>query len=156
MLLGAYQLNLLPDLQFIDLIVIVFILSSPIFFRFMLFIFNFLKILYQFYLYLSILFLYVFKEIFAFIFLYDIISITNITPKRNYVNMIKYYKLLDLLNRKEIGKEELRQRIGISSATIAKLSKHEYVSLEVIDKICNALNCQPGDLMEFIPDSESK
>lgn len=70
--------------------------------------------------------------------------------------MIKYYKLLDLLNRKEIGKEELRQRIGISSATIAKLSKHEYVSLEVIDKICNALNCQPADIMEFIPDSENK
>lgn len=70
--------------------------------------------------------------------------------------MIKYYKLLDLLNRKEIGKEELRQRIGISSATIAKLSKHEYVSLEVIDKICNSLDCQPGDLMEFIPDSENK
>ncbi len=70
--------------------------------------------------------------------------------------MIKYYRLLDLLNRREIGKEELRQRIGISSATIAKLSKHEYVSLEVIDKICNELNCQPGDLMEFIPDSESK
>ncbi len=70
--------------------------------------------------------------------------------------MIKYYRLLDLLNRRGIGKEELRQRIGISSATIAKLSKHEYISLEVIDKICKELNCQPGDLMEFIPDSESK
>ncbi len=70
--------------------------------------------------------------------------------------MIKYYKLLDMLNRREIGKEELRQRIGISSATIAKLSKHEYISLEVIDKICKELNCQPGDLMEFIPDQESK
>lgn len=70
--------------------------------------------------------------------------------------MIKYYRLLDLLNRREIGKEELRLRINISSATIAKLSKHEYVSLEVIDKICNELHCQPGDIMEFIPDSESK
>lgn len=66
--------------------------------------------------------------------------------------MIKYYRLLDLLNRREIGKEELRQRISVSSATIAKLSKHEYVSLEVIDKICNELQCQPSDIMEFIPD----
>lgn len=66
--------------------------------------------------------------------------------------MIKYYRLLDLLNRREIGKEELRQRINVSSATIAKLSKHEYVSLEVIDKICNELQCQPSDIMEFIPD----
>lgn len=66
--------------------------------------------------------------------------------------MIKYYRLLDLLNRREIGKEELRQRINVSSATIAKLSKHEYVSLEVIDKICSELHCQPSDIMEFIPD----
>ncbi len=81
---------------------------------------------------------------------------SQIPDTRGMIYMIKYYRLLDLLNRREIGKEELRQRIGISSATIAKLSKHEYVSLEVIDKICNELNCQPGDLMEFIPDSESK
>lgn len=69
--------------------------------------------------------------------------------------MIKYYRLLDLLNRREIGKEELRQRINISSATIAKLSKHEYVSLEVIDKICNELQCQPGDIMEHVPDNQA-
>lgn len=69
--------------------------------------------------------------------------------------MIKYYKLLDLLNRREIGKEELRQRINISSATIAKLSKHEYVSLDVIDKICSELRCQPGDIMEFIPNDQA-
>lgn len=69
--------------------------------------------------------------------------------------MIKYYRLLDLLNRREIGKEEFRQRINISSATIAKLSKHEYVSMEVIDKICNELHCQPGDIMEYIPDNQA-
>lgn len=57
---------------------------------------------------------------------------------------IKYYKLLDLLNRKGIGKTELRKKIDISSATLAKISKHEYVSLEVIDKICKVLECQPG------------
>lgn len=70
--------------------------------------------------------------------------------------MIKFYKLLDLLNRREIGKEELRKRINVSSATIAKLSKHEFVSLETIDRICNELHCQPGDIMEFIPDDNSK
>ena len=69
--------------------------------------------------------------------------------------MIKYYRLLDLLNRREIGKEEFRQRINISSATIAKLSKHEYVSMEVIDKICNELHCQHGDIMEHIPDNQA-
>ena len=65
--------------------------------------------------------------------------------------MIKYYKLLDMLNRRSMTKEDLRQKIGISSATMSKISSHKPVSLEVIDKICEALNCQPGDLMEYIP-----
>ena len=65
---------------------------------------------------------------------------------------IKYYKLLDLLNRNGIGKTELRKKIDISSATLAKISKHEYVSLEVIDKICKVLDCQPGDILEYQPD----
>ena len=65
---------------------------------------------------------------------------------------IKYYKLLDLLNRKGIGKTELRKKIDISSATLAKISKHEYVSLEVIDKICKVLECQPGDILKYQPD----
>lgn len=65
---------------------------------------------------------------------------------------IKYYKLLDRLNRLEISKEDLRLKIGVSSATLAKLSKNQYVSLEVIDKICDVLHCQPGDILEYVPD----
>lgn len=63
---------------------------------------------------------------------------------------IKYYKLLDLMNRNGIGKVELRKKIEVSPSTMAKISKNEYVSLEVIDKICNAMNCQPGDILEHI------
>ncbi len=63
---------------------------------------------------------------------------------------IKYYKLLDLLNRSNISKEELRIKIEVSSATMAKLSKNQPVSLDVIDKICATLNCQPGDILEYI------
>lgn len=65
---------------------------------------------------------------------------------------IKYYKLLDLLNRSNISKEELRIKIEVSSATMAKLSKNQPVSLDVIDKICATLNCQPGDILEYIPE----
>lgn len=68
--------------------------------------------------------------------------------------MIKYYKLLDMLNRLEMSKEDLRLKIGVSSATMAKISKHQYISLEVIDKICGVLHCQPGDIMEYIPDKD--
>ena len=63
---------------------------------------------------------------------------------------IKYYKLLDLLNRSNISKEELRVKIEVSSSTMAKLSKNQPVSLDVIDKICATLNCQPGDILEYI------
>ncbi|MDG0876234.1 helix-turn-helix transcriptional regulator [Paenibacillus thiaminolyticus] len=66
--------------------------------------------------------------------------------------MISYKPLQKLLIDRDIKKQELLRRTGISSATMAKLNTNEYVSLEVIDKICSALNCQPGDLLEHIPE----
>ncbi|MFR7363894.1 MAG: helix-turn-helix domain-containing protein [Terrisporobacter sp.] len=65
---------------------------------------------------------------------------------------IKFYKLMDLLNRKDMTRDDLRKKIGISSATMTKLSKNEYVSLKVVESICRELNCQPGDIMEYIPE----
>jgi len=65
---------------------------------------------------------------------------------------IKYYKLLDMLNKKGISKGELQEMAGISSATLAKLSANEKVSLDVIEKICIVLKVQPGDIMEIVPD----
>lgn len=62
--------------------------------------------------------------------------------------MIRYYKLFDLLNRKDMKKSDLREILA--PKTIAKLSKGEYISGEVIDKICKFLHCQPGDIMEYI------
>lgn len=65
---------------------------------------------------------------------------------------IKYYKLLDMLQRKGISKGEFAQMTGFSSATVAKLSTHKPVNMEIIDRICKEFNCQPGDLMEYIPE----
>lgn len=62
--------------------------------------------------------------------------------------MIRYYKLLDMMNRRGIKKKDLRE--FLSPKTIAKLSKGEYVSGEVIDKLCAFLQCQPGDIMEYV------
>ncbi|EGT4798027.1 helix-turn-helix domain-containing protein [Clostridioides difficile] len=67
---------------------------------------------------------------------------------------IKFFKLINLLNRRGITKEELRLKIGASSTTIAKLSSNKNVSLDVIDKICKALDCQPGDIMEYEDDEK--
>lgn len=69
---------------------------------------------------------------------------------------IKFYKLLDLLNRKGMTKEDLRREINVSSATMAKISKGENISLKVVASICEVLRCQPGDIMEYIPDEANK
>lgn len=63
---------------------------------------------------------------------------------------IKYYKLFDLLARRGKKKTDLIEMAQISSPTLAKLSKGEIVTTEVIGKICTALNVQPGDIMENI------
>ena len=61
---------------------------------------------------------------------------------------MRYYKLFDLLNRRSMKISDLRQII--SSATVAKLKKGEYISGEVTEKICLFLHCQPGDIMEVV------
>lgn len=66
--------------------------------------------------------------------------------------MIRYYKLFDLLNR--TGRKKTDLRTIISPQTVAKLSKGEYVSGEVIDKICLYLECQPNDIMEVFEEIE--
>lgn len=62
---------------------------------------------------------------------------------------IRYYKLFDLISRRGMKKTDLLE--VISSPTLAKLSKGDIVTTEVIQKICDFLNCQPGDIMENIP-----
>ena len=71
------------------------------------------------------------------------------------MNILISYKLfLKLLIDKDLKKQDVMQLTGISKATMAKLNTNDYVSLEIIDKLCFALNCQPGDLIEYIPEQE--
>lgn len=65
---------------------------------------------------------------------------------------IKFYKLDDLLNRKGMKRTDLLK--VISSPTLAKLKKSESITTEVIGKICKFLDCQPGDIMEYLPTNE--
>jgi len=67
---------------------------------------------------------------------------------------IRYYKLFDLLQRRGLKKTDLLELAKISSPTLAKLSKGDTVTTEVIEKICNALDCQPADIMENIKEGE--
>ena len=61
--------------------------------------------------------------------------------------MMKYYKLFDLLTRRNMKKTDLLPII--SAPTLAKLSKGEAVKTDVLCKICDFLDCQPGDIMEY-------
>ena len=65
---------------------------------------------------------------------------------------VRYYRLFDLLARRGMKKTDLIDIASISSPTLAKLTKGESVTIETIEKICAALDCQPGDIMEYIPD----
>lgn len=67
---------------------------------------------------------------------------------------IRYYKLFDLLQRRGLKKTDLLSLAGISSPTLAKLSKGDTITTEVIEKICNALSCQPSDIMENITEEQ--
>lgn len=64
--------------------------------------------------------------------------------------MIKYYKLFILLDKKGMKRTDLLRIM--SSVTLAKLGKGESVTTDVICRICNFLDCQPGDIMEYIKD----
>lgn len=63
---------------------------------------------------------------------------------------ISYNNLWKLMIDKEINKSELREKVGIGTNTLAKLSKNQPVSMEVLMKICEALDCSISDVCEFI------
>ena len=62
--------------------------------------------------------------------------------------MLSYAKLWTLLESKGMKRTDLKQII--SSATLAKLGKNEPINSTVIEKLCAFLNCQPGDIMEYV------
>ena len=64
--------------------------------------------------------------------------------------MISYKPLWVTLAGKELKKKNLLEMANISSATISKMGKNEYVALEVIDKICSALDCEIPDVIAHV------
>ena len=62
--------------------------------------------------------------------------------------MVKYDRLWELLKTKNIRKHDLMKMADFSSATLTKLNKNEIVALAVLVRICKALKCQIGDVVE--------
>ena len=65
---------------------------------------------------------------------------------------VSYNKLWKLLIDEGMKKTDLIEAVKTSPNTIAKMSKNENVSMDVITRICEYLSCDVGDIMEMIPD----
>ena len=66
---------------------------------------------------------------------------------------VSYKKLWELLIDRDMKKKDLYAAAGVSHASMAKLGKNENVTTDVLVKICTALNCDIGDIMELVPEN---
>ena len=70
--------------------------------------------------------------------------------------MISYAKLWILMQKKGLKRMDLIEDHIIARGTLTKLGKNETVSMDVISKICDCLDCQPGDIMERITKEDAE
>ena len=69
---------------------------------------------------------------------------------------VSYNKLWKLLIDLDMNKTQLKNKAQISTNAIAKLGKNESVSIETMTKICTALNCNIGDVMDIVTDTQEE
>ncbi len=65
-----------------------------------------------------------------------------------------YLKLWKLAIDRNMNKTELRDYIGITNSTLARLSKNQPVSMEVIGRICEKLDCDINEIVEYVKEDE--
>lgn len=69
---------------------------------------------------------------------------------------VSYNKLWKLLVDKKMSKADLRKAADVAPNTMTKLRRDEPVTLAILGKICNVLECDYGDIMTYIPDEEEE
>lgn len=69
---------------------------------------------------------------------------------------VSYKKLFHLMIEKEISNIQLQQKAQISANVITRMKRNQYISLESIESICRALNCNIDEILEFISVNEKK
>lgn len=65
---------------------------------------------------------------------------------------ITYSKLFELLRERGHSATYWLRQNGFHSATVNKLRKNERVNTDTLDRLCALLDCQPGDIMEYVPE----
>ncbi len=63
---------------------------------------------------------------------------------------VSYNKLWKLLIDRKMKRIEMMEAAGIGTSTLSKLGKDQYVSMEVLVKICKVLNCNIGDIVDVV------
>ncbi len=67
---------------------------------------------------------------------------------------VSYNRLWKLLVDKKMSKADLRKAAGLAPNTMTKLRRDEPVAMTVLDKICETLNTDYGDIMQYMPNDE--
>lgn len=65
---------------------------------------------------------------------------------------VSYKKLFKLMIDRDLKKKDLREMASIGNSTMTKLANNENVTMEVMAKICTALNCKMDDIVDIVPD----
>ncbi|MCC8025665.1 MAG: helix-turn-helix transcriptional regulator [Clostridium sp.] len=68
---------------------------------------------------------------------------------------VSYDKLFALMESKGIKKIDLRLNFQLNPKTVDSLTKNKSVTVDTIMKLCEILNCQPGDILEYVPDENN-
>ena len=71
-------------------------------------------------------------------------------PNGGMIMSVSYDKLWKLLIDKKMNRAELKDAAGISFNVVAKLGRNEFVSMESLQKICQTLSCNIGEIMDFV------
>lgn len=69
----------------------------------------------------------------------------------NIMGTIVYNKLLALMEQKGLTTYKIRKEKIISESTLQKIRENKSITTDSIASLCEVLNCQPGDIMEYIP-----
>ena len=75
-----------------------------------------------------------------------------IKEQEAYKMRISYNKLWKMLIDQNMNKRDLAEKSGVSTASIAKLSKGANITTDVLLKICESMNCHIEDILETIDD----
>lgn len=71
--------------------------------------------------------------------------------EKQYSGSISYKKLFSLMEEKNIKKRDLREKYNISPTIVNRLNNNSNVAVDTIAYLCEILNCQPSDIMEYLP-----